>query len=334
MSENDRIILNQLLSEKKASEASELSDADYFEYFAASEVLKDFDLDTDEIQSGIVGGGNDGGIDALYVLVNGALVGEDYEPPRLTRGVRIDLVLVQAKRSNGFEEEPLNKLIASAGDLLDLAKAPKTLRKVYNNDLISVIERFRTVHQVLLSGFPELTFRYIYATLGDDPHPNVKRKTRQLEQEVKRQFRDAVFSFEFLGAYELLNLARKQPKRSFELRFIEQTVSAKGPSDYMCLVSLGDYFRFITDESSTLLVRLFESNVRDYQVSAEVNRGLRESLEHRSDEDFWWLNNGVTILATKATQSGKVLTVEDPQIVNGLQTSREIYDFFKRSSGN
>jgi hypothetical protein len=41
------------------------------------------------------------------------------------------------------------------------------------------------------------------------------------------------------------------------------------------------------------------------------------------------LNNGVTVIAGKASQSGKALTIEDPQIVNGLQTSTEVYNYCK-----
>ena len=45
-------------------------------------------------------------------------------------------------------------------------------------------------------------------------------------------------------------------------------------------------------------------------------------------DDFWWLNNGVTLIASKAFLSGKTLTIEKPQIVNGMQTSFKIYKYF------
>jgi hypothetical protein len=73
---------------------------------------------------------------------------------------------------------------------------------------------------------------------------------------------------------------------------------------------------------------LFEANVRDYQGSTAVNDEISDSLKAKGGEDFWWLNNGVTIVAAKATVSAKTLTLEDPQIVNGLQTSNEIYRYF------
>ena len=77
---------------------------------------------------------------------------------------------------------------------------------------------------------------------------------------------------------------------------------------------------------------IFEANVRDYQGSNEVNEGIQAGLRDTGPEEFWWLNNGVTVLASKANLSGKSLTIEDPQIVNGLQTSTEIFKYFQASN--
>jgi hypothetical protein len=48
--------------------------------------------------------------------------------------------------------------------------------------------------------------------------------------------------------------------------------------------------------------------------------------------DFWWLNNGITILATKAVINGKNIILQDIQVVNGLQTTETIYRHFKTGS--
>jgi hypothetical protein len=68
--------------------------------------------------------------------------------------------------------------------------------------------------------------------------------------------------------------------------------------------------------------------VRDYQGNTEVNEQIRNTLSGKSSEDFWWLNNGISVLCSRATVSAKTLTIENAEIVNGLQTSREIYDVF------
>jgi hypothetical protein len=92
---------------------------------------------------------------------------------------------------------------------------------------------------------------------------------------------------------------------------------------------LKDFWKFITDDTGKLRRNIFESNVRDYQGTNAVNDDIQETLKNGGSEDFWWLNNGVTVLASlPGTLSGKTLTLEDPQIVNGLQTSTEIFKFF------
>ena len=79
---------------------------------------------------------------------------------------------------------------------------------------------------------------------------------------------------------------------------------------------------------------IFESNVRDYQGKTNVNKEIQATLASFNNEEFWWLNNGVTILGSDATApGGKELIIHNPQIVNGLQTSSEIYRFFNTNPG-
>jgi hypothetical protein len=95
-------------------------------------------------------------------------------------------------------------------------------------------------------------------------------------------------------------------------------------------VELKDYFDFLVGKTGHLQKHLLDANVRDYQGENQVNQEIQASLKNAAGkEDFWWLNNGITILASQATSSGaKVLTIENPYVVNGLQTSNEIYKYF------
>ena len=111
-------------------------------------------------------------------------------------------------------------------------------------------------------------------------------------------------------------------------------IALGGKNEYVALVKLVDFFAFITDSESNGSLRkvLFESNVRDYQGSSiNVNRKIQETLLTNLKDDFWWLNNGITILAQTVEQiGGTKLQIECPEIVNGLQTTSEIYSFFSR----
>ena len=153
--------------------------------------------------------------------------------------------------------------------------------------------------------------------------------THTLQAVVQKHFPASQFAFYFLGASELLARARLAPQTTYPLTLAENPISSEGQVGFVCLVRLRDFYKFITDDDGTLRRRLFEANVRDYQGRTEVNDEIQKSLQKNSTDDFWWLNNGVSILATKASLGGKVLTIEDPQIVNGLQTSTEVYTYCK-----
>jgi hypothetical protein len=71
--------------------------------------------------------------------------------------------------------------------------------------------------------------------------------------------------------------------------------------------------------------RLFARNIRGFLgKSSDVNRSIAETLK-REPHNFWYFNNGVTIICDEAAECGtagqKRLRVKNPQIINGQQTS-------------
>lgn len=325
---NDRIILDEILEQQQSARAPTLAASKYFELFVTEQVLKDYDLSNEEIESGLVGDGGDGGIDSIYLFVNGELVREDFDPSHIKKDAAVDLVVVQAKTSAGFAETPVERFITVSDDILDLAKPLPELKPIYNPALIDAIGRFRDTYKALATKFPSLRIAYYYASKGSSPELSVERKGEKLRQAVLNRFGSAVVDLAFLGASELLALARTSAKTTFTLALAENPVSSAGDVGFVGLVYLHDYFGFITDDNKQLRRQIFEANVRDYQGSTEVNEAIQMTLKGKSAEDFWWLNNGVTIVASRASLSAKALTIEDPQIVNGLQTSSEVFSYF------
>ncbi len=126
-----------------------------------------------------------------------------------------------------------------------------------------------------------------------------------------------------MGLYDLT------PPTKIELTAPKIMASGEG---YVCLVPLKNFFDFISDNEKELLRHIFESNVRDYQGNVKVNKDIHETLVGTGKEEFWWLNNGVTILASDVyAATGEKLIISDPQIVNGLQTSRVVHTYFRES---
>ena len=329
MPTNDQILLDQVLSQRHQEVDPEAEASSLFELFTAEQVLKDFDLSYDEIESGLVGDGGDGGIDAMYLLVNGDLVQEDSDYRHLRKNLTIDLILLQSKMQYGFQETPIERFLTFSTDLFDLARSPASLVGVYNEHLMESIQRFRALYRQLASSFPTLKVTFCYASKGTEPSNNTRRKVDEVKRIVMTHFPRCEFRFCFLGATELLDLARREPQRTYGLPLAESPISFGEQVGFVCLVRLRDYFEFITDDQGVLRRQIFEANVRDYQGRTQVNDDIQASLRDRASEDFWWLNNGVSIVATQASLAGRTLTLEAPQIVNGLQTSTEVYNYYR-----
>ncbi|HEY5994618.1 MAG TPA: AIPR family protein [Gallionellaceae bacterium] len=325
---NDQIILEQIIKERCAESEDQLSLSEYFEIYVASEILKDYDLTYDDISYGIVGDGGDGGIDSIYTFINGELLKEDTAINGNQKKNNIELIIIQSKTSPSFNEGAIVKFRESAQDLFNLANDPSDYAKRYNADLIGMVRLFREAYAKLAKTFPKIEIRYFYATQGEHVHENVSGKVPKLEDDITKMFSGASFSFEFLGAAKLLEMTRNIPATTRILEVSESPIGTTSGS-YLCLVGLSKYFDFISDNGA-LARSIFESNVRDYQGSVVVNTGIRKTLENKNSENFWYLNNGVTIITPKAILAGKQLTIEDPQVVNGLQTSHEIYEHFSQ----
>ena len=329
MPTNQQIILNTLLEQQKQSLNPNLNEDDYFHLFVTEQILKNFELSYDELEEGIVDNGGDGGIDSIYTFINSELIQRDSPLIDGKRNSIIDLYIIQSKNTDSFGESALEKCTSSANDLFDLNKTLDSLRTVYNNDLLVNIEVFRKQYLHLASKFPTLNFYYFYASKGVEIHPNVKRKVSNLREIICKHFDKANVNFDFLTANKLIELSRREQIKTKSITLFDNPISTQD-GGYIAIVPLKNYFDFISDENGNLIKYFFDSNIRDYQGNVDVNSAIKETLMiSKPVEDFWWLNNGITITSTNAIFASKKLQIEEPQIVNGLQTSFEIYNYFK-----
>jgi hypothetical protein len=326
MGANDRVLLDKLLEQLNAEQAPLLSSDKFFEFFAVDQILKDYDLSPDEIRAGIVDGAHDGGLDAIYVFVNGHLLSEDDTLESVRKDVSIELICIQAKNTGGFGEDALDKMRSSAEVLMNFSVSLSGLHEVYNDGVLKAFGRFRDAYGKLASRLPRLSVSYYYVTKASEVHDNVERKVISLDNTLRGLFSELSFAFHFLKDKDLVSLARQKPRATRNLVVTQQPLQSKDA--FICLVRLNDLFDFVTDHGK-LARHIFDSNVRDHQGRTEVNSEIQKTLESTAGtEEFWWLNNGVTILSDSARFDGKGILVENPQIVNGVQSSTEIFNYF------
>lgn len=330
---NNQLLLKECIKQE-FSEAEGYADENaYFEHFAAAEVLKDYNLSDDEIDAGNTGGGNDGGCDGLYLFLNDELVTPDQiETLSAARGSTLSFFIIQAKNELGFKEDAIMKWKTISDNLLSMSSSVSDYTERYNERTLEGFTLFRDAVTKLIRAQVKLKIRYFYVALGTEIHPNVQRQADELKVTVNRSYPSAVVDVSFVDADLLMQLYYKDSEVRINLDLADQPISLS-QKDYVALVNLGTYFRFITDESGELRKGFFEANVRDYQGRNSVNTCIADTLGNQSVEDFWWLNNGVTILTSEISLiTNRCLQIVNPEIVNGLQTSREIYNFFSENA--
>lgn len=329
MAKNDVILLDGIIDQRLADGYPSSRRDEVFEFFAFEQVLKDFDLSSDEIDSGWVDGRNDGGIDGFFIFINGNLLLdlEEFSFPR--RNAEILVYIITCKSHETFQQAPLNALLASVQELFNLGLERNNLQGAYSDELLDTRERLHQAYRRLSSANPNFTIRFAYVSRGDAScvADNVRARAEQIVTLTKTLFSASESYFDFLGSAELVTLHRRIKSFSLSLRFLE--ILSLERASYVLLAKIEDYCSFVTDENDNIRRYLFDSNVRDYLGSNRVNGDILASLSDETSPDFWWLNNGVTMLSSNANVAGKVIHLDDIQIVNGLQTTESIYRYFQ-----
>lgn len=325
MAKNDVILLDDRLSALGLAQGLKNEGA-IFDLFVSNQILKLYDISAEEVSFGTTDGENDGGIDMWYVFVNGQLLDESSTFPK--SNCYIEVVLITCKHAAEFSQEPINIMFPSISELFDLTKTEDSLDGVYNEDIKKQRRIFFNAYKK--TGFVQtsMSFSIYYASRGDSNYiaSNVRARAMQVENLLLSYFSNCEVRFNFYGAEELMQAYRYRP--NFDLSLPITSFAAHDRGSFVALSKLSDYYKFITDEKYILRKYLFDSNVRDYLGSNIVNDAILNSLENEKDIDFWFLNNGITILASNALSTGSSIQIKNVQIVNGLQTSYAIYRYF------
>ena len=332
MSKNAQILLENLIEQEFLNNDNYSSISDYFEFFSASQILKNQGLSDDEVDNGIVGKGLDGGCDSIYLFLNNLLITPDVvEHISAPKDSILEMIIIQSKKTTSFGEDAVMKWKTISGNLLDLSKTTTDFTARYNADILEAFTTFRDTYTRLITSRVKLKFRFYYATLASELHPNVIQQAEELKDTIKGLFPNAVVEVTFVDSDTLFEMYNAVIENRVNLKFADIPISPN-QKNYVALVDLKSYFNFIVNDEGDVRKSFFDSNVRDYQGKNNVNSSISETLHRADDNDFWWLNNGVTVLATEATLvNNRELQIVNPEIVNGLQTSMEIYNYFSEN---
>jgi hypothetical protein len=208
MARNDVILVDGIIDERVPKSLPSPKRDEVFEFFAFEQILKFADLSPDEINSGWVDGGNDGGIDGFFLFVNDHLLSDPatFHWPRGKADV--SLWVVTCKHHETFAQVPVDKLVATISELLDFTKRPADLKGGYSREIIQARENFFLCYRTLSTRISKLSVRMLYASTGDTDNIGaaVQARARQAESLVRGLFSNCDAEFRFVGATDLITL--------------------------------------------------------------------------------------------------------------------------------
>ncbi|OZC78009.1 hypothetical protein CH251_04970 [Rhodococcus sp. 06-462-5] len=326
--------------EFKSSNYPKLSEDEAFERFASSVLLRQYGADHADIERGLVSGTNDGGIDGIFLFLNRREL-VDSDSVRLTRrkaalaglqtGMSLDVVVVQTKKEKKWDSNVLPKIESTLKVIFDDNQSAADLRSFpLNDDIIEKAMTWRTLRAKLAMLVPVVHFHVYYATFA--PQGNVDKYMQTKSKQLKDWLTGCLptgstTTVEYVGDAELVT--RLRVSTDFMAKLVLTKPPVRQANALVGLVSIKDYIDFLRyEKSATIREEMFAVNVRDYAgANVRVNDAIGMTLESNSDSAFWWLNNGITVIADKANNPLELEWVlTNPLIVNGLQTSHVIHE--------
>lgn len=269
-----------------------------------------FGLDPSDCAEHIVDGAGDRGIDIIYI---------DHQ----SRQINIGSCKTVANYKNSLRSFPgteIDKIISFMDDLMFHRDA------IFNGANGSISIKIQEIWEILSTDPYELKIHLFSNQLT----LNEAEKSR-LRTALARH-RTNLYEH---GLYEIAHGVVRATRPKFQKRIspiTEQffTVRENGHRGFVTRITLKELYAFLElPNSNKFDERLLDQNVRYFlTLDNAVNQEIRATLVTGNPHDFWFLNNGLTIVADQVVtiENGcHPITLVNPQIVNGAQTAKVIF---------
>ena len=319
-------------------EDMELSKAyEYFSnYLLVSKLHPDAFSDVGDLHRVVVDEKSQFGLDAIAFIVNGNLVvsKEDISCYAKSKTLDVQIIFIQTKTEEKCDTGDLLKTIqATKNFLMDFDAVTEKNENILNAkeiyDALFEYDNYR-----YCSGKSPACYIYYVTAAKEWDESLVDSLCRDNEKNMLSSISDIksfdirVFGSQYMiGAYnEIENNAEVQV-------YLKNCITLDKINDvqevYIGYLTGDEYLKIITNKEGELRRRIFYENVRDYQGPENaVNAEIRKTIEDdRQRDKFVLLNNGVTLITKSVVPlGGNMYELRNFQVVNGCQTSNEIYN--------
>lgn len=272
-----------------------------------------FKLNDSELSEAITDGSDDGEIDAIYIDDN-------------------QVNILTFKYTDNFEYSkrnyPGSEIDQFAGTVNRFISGELT-RGTINE---AVWEKYIEVKE--LSKTKSINFCLYVVSNKEQP----TKKPKKILEDVVDKFRTAkAFYFD---QDEIVNrlIEKKRAVLDGSLTFINNQHFEKSDGALKTVVGViaaDELIKLIIDDNEKLNENAFNENVRVYKPNHRVNKSIIDSAMQEDNYQFFYLNNGITILCNRIDypphRRNPVVRLHDFQIINGGQTSHSLYEVYKKN---
>lgn len=246
---------------------------------------------------------------------------------------KIKIDFYQMKSGNSFQERILEKIKTTVDDLIvneNYNSIRYSKKLIYNLKFIKELIKNVSIND----GAVEINFFYL---ANCDAKPKSMNMFEELTNDIKNNmvkgFKHNHVNVNLLYGKGLVDFLEELNNIELKMKISKSDMLYKNNLFCIGLVCLKDLVDFVT-LNGEINLSLFDGNVRDsYKSSSSINKDIIETLEKKiTINDFWWLNNGITIICKSMKKGMGNLRINEPQIVNGLQSVVAIYDTFKEGN--
>lgn len=269
-------------------------------------------LDPDDVRDRIVKDSHAEGVDAVLI-----------------DSLQRVLIFVQAKAADTFTSTSNNY---SETDLKNTLEGVRfLLRSNYKGHITPKLENLVDEYHELDRTFDYKTI-VLFVSLKDKP---VAYKFVEAFKEDFPQVDVYFWDFDWLFTFYRDNyLARTDPPPDLvSFKMLTKSLTKTIPHESKVFTCRGEELARIYDENGE---KIFQQNVRHSLGlrSKSINRQILETAKSQErGKDFWYFNNGITIVCTKIseTTAGNVIKLHNPQIINGAQTTYALHEAYKNN---
>lgn len=285
-----------------------------FDWLAVETLLS---LTPDDLEEAITDGPQDEGVDAIQVDLDDASVHvfsfkytDNFE-----------------KSKDNFPANEVNKLLVTIDAILDRSITETSVNR-------AVWERVQAVWHAY-DTLPKVTLHVYFCS-------NKEHLPVAAQEKVKTHLRKYLtVRTHFINQEELVLrlLERERKGVSGTITFIDKQYFERTDAvmrGVVATIAATDLVKLVQDpdDPSRINDDVINDNVRIYlKLKNKVNRGIYDSALSQSNYEFWYLNNGITIVCEDCSYQphlrSPVVTLTNYQIVNGGQTTNALFEAFR-----